>query len=299
SDAVRRDVDVIVAEVSSFQLSWTDTFRPAVAVWLNLAEDHLDWHPDLAHYAAAKARVWAFQTPDDTAVVNADDPVVMAKAAEAPSRVVTFGLDHVADWRVADGLLTGPDGPVLPVADLRRSRPHEVANALAASAAASAAGATEDGLAAALRHFDGLPHRLVLVADHGGVRWYDDSKATNPHAVLAALSAFESVVLIAGGRNKGLDLTLLAEGSGSVRAIVALGEAGAEVEAGFAGLRPVTRVASMDDAVVAAAGIAQPGDVVLLSPGCASFDLYGSYAERGDDFARCVHRFLDTGAAND
>jgi UDP-N-acetylmuramoylalanine--D-glutamate ligase len=293
SDAVGGDVDVIVAEVSSFQLWWTDSFRPAVAVWLNLAEDHLDWHPDLAHYASAKARIWAYQTADDTAVVNADDPVVMSKAAEAPSTVVTFGLEQAADWRVADGVLTGPAGPVLPVADLRRSRPHEVANALAASAAATAAGATEDGLAAALRRFDGLPHRLVLVADSGGVRWYDDSKATNPHAALAAMRAFDSAVLVAGGRNKGLDLGVLVEAADRVRAVVGFGEAGPEVAAAFAGVRPVTCVDTMDEAVDAAAAAARPGDAVVLAPACASFDRYRSYGERGDDFARAVARVLE------
>jgi len=293
SDAVRRDVEVVVAEVSSFQLWWTDTFRPKVGVWLNLAEDHLDWHVDLDNYAAAKARIWSHQTKGDLAVVNADDPVVVRYAADAPAAVETFGLTQPADWRVADGVLVGPAGRILAVSELRRSLPHDVANALAASAAALAAGGTLEGVRAALRGFDNLPHRLALVADAGGIRWYDDSKATNPHAVVAALSGFESVVLVAGGRNKGLDLTLMAAGVEPVRAVVALGEAGAEVEAAFVGLCPVTRVATMADAVAVAAKMAQPGDVVLLSPGCASFDQYESYAERGDDFARCVRRFLD------
>ncbi|MFN2505491.1 MAG: glutamate ligase domain-containing protein, partial [Acidimicrobiales bacterium] len=120
------------------------------------------------------------------------------------------------------------------------------------------------------------------------VRWYDDSKATNPHAVLAALAGFESVVLLAGGRNKGLDLTPMAGAVDRVRAVVAMGEAGPEVAEVFAGSRPVATVSSMDDAVRTAADLAQPGDVVLLSPGCTSFDWYGSYAERGDDFVRAV-----------
>jgi len=298
SDAVRRDVEVVVAEVSSFQLWWTDTFRPKVGVWLNLAEDHLDWHADVENYAAAKARIWSHQKKGDLAVVNADDPVVVRHAADAPARVETFGLRRPADWRLVDGVLVGPPGRILAVSELRRSLPHDIANALAASAAALAAGGTLEGVRAALRGFDTLPHRLALVAEAGGIRWYDDSKATNPHAVVAALSGFESVVLIAGGRNKGLDLTMLGAGAEPVRAVVALGEAGAEVEAAFAGLRPVTRVTTMADAVAVAATTAQPGDVVLLSPGCASFDQYGSYAERGDDFARCVHRLYDQGTSN-
>jgi len=298
SDAVRRDVEVVVAEVSSFQLWCTDTFRPKVGVWLNVAEDHLDWHGHVDAYQAAKARIWAHQKKGDLAVANADDAVVSRYAADAPARVETFGLVEPADWCVVDGVLVGPPGEILPVSELRRSLPHDVANALAASAAALAAGANIAGVRRALRQFDNLPHRLALVADAGDIRWYDDSKATNPHAVLAALSAFASVVLVAGGRNKGLDLTLLARGAGTIRAVVALGEAGAEVEAAFAGARPVTLATTMEQAVAAAADVAQPGDVVLLSPGCASFDLYGSYAERGDDFARWVHRHLEGGTAN-
>ena len=298
SDAVRRDVDVVVAEVSSFQLRWTDTFHPSVAVWLNLAEDHLDWHRDLSSYVAAKARIWANQGKGDLAVANADDPLVMKEAAGVRSRLETFGLEHPAHWRVARGMLEGPRGRVLPVADLRRALPHDLANALAASAAASRAGARPEGIRAALRAFEALPHRLTLVAEAGGVRWYDDSKATNPHAALAAVAGFDSVVLVAGGRNKGLDLGVLARGADRVRTVVAVGEAAAEVEEAFAGLRPVRWAADMDEAVRAAAAAARPGDAVLLAPGCASFDSYGSYAERGADFARAVARALREGGSD-
>ncbi|HEV3401567.1 MAG TPA: cyanophycin synthetase, partial [Acidimicrobiales bacterium] len=144
--------------------------------------------------------------------------------------------------------------------------------------------------------FEGLPHRLTLVAEAGGVRWYDDSKATNPHAALAAVSGFDSVVLVAGGRNKGLDLGVLARRADRLRAVVAVGEAAPEVEEAFADLRPVARAADMDEAVRAAAAAARPGDVVLLAPGCASFDRYGSYAERGADFARAVARAVGPAA---
>jgi UDP-N-acetylmuramoylalanine--D-glutamate ligase len=294
SEAVRRDVDVVVAEVSSFQLRFTESFHPAVAVWLNLAEDHLDWHGDLESYAAAKARIWANQDGHDVAVVNADDPVVMGWARSARSRLVTFGLERTdAHWHVADGMLQGPDGPVVAVSELRRALPIDVANGLAAAAAAVAAGGTTDGAAAALRTFEPLPHRVTLVAEAGGVRWYDDSKGTNPHAALAALRSFESVVLIAGGRNKGLDLGPLGDAADRVRGVVAIGEAGSEVAAVFDGGRPVVRAGSMADAVRAAGELAEPGDVVLLSPACASFDQYRSYAERGDDFARAVRAWLE------
>jgi UDP-N-acetylmuramoylalanine--D-glutamate ligase len=293
SEAAGAEVDVVVAEVSSFQLAFAESFHPAVAVWLNLAADHLDWHPDLGSYVAAKARIWARQGPGDVAVVNADDPVVMAQAARAASRLVTFGLSGAADFGVVDGWLRGPGGPLVEVARLPRSLPHDVANALAASAAALAAGASTDGVHAALTAFGGLPHRLTLVGYGGGVRWYDDSKATNPHAAVAAVRGFESVVLIAGGRNKGLDLSALAQVADRVRAVVAIGEAAPEVAGAFAGVRPVATATTMAEAVTAAAAAARPGDAVLLSPGCASFDWYRSYAERGDDFARAVHALLE------
>ncbi len=295
SDAVAdEDLRVVVAEVSSFQLAFAESFRPVVAVWLNLAPDHLDWHGDEASYVAAKARVWARQGPGDVAVVNADDPIVMAQAASAPSRVVTFGLGPApADFTVAHDWLRGPDGPILEVAALPRSMPHDLANALAATAAALAAGATVEGVRAALTAFAPLPHRLTLVAYADGVRWYDDSKATNPHAAVAAVRGFESVVLLAGGRNKGLDLGELADVAGRLRAVVAIGEAALEVAAAFDRLVPVRPAESMVAAVAAAAEVARPGDVVLLSPGCASFDWYRSYAERGDDFAAAVNALLE------
>ncbi len=296
ADGVRRDVDVIVAEVSSFQLHSTDSFHPGVAVWLNFAPDHLDWHADLESYARAKARVWAHQEGSDVAVVNADDPVVTRWAAGAPARVVTFGVAAAdADYHVADGELRGPDGFALPLSAMHRTLPHDVANALAASAAARAAGATGDGVATALadRRDDGA-HRVALVGEHAGVRWYDDSKATNPHATAAALRGFDSVVLIAGGRNKGLDLAALApDAAGRVRAVVGVGEAGPEVAEALRSVSYVHITNTMQEAVAAAAELAQPGDAVLLSPACASFDQYRNYAERGDDFARLARALME------
>ncbi len=295
SDAVaNEDLKVVVAEVSSFQLAFAESFRPVVAVWLNLAPDHLDWHGDADAYIAAKARIWANQGPGDVAVVNADDPVVMAQAARAPSRIVTFGLEpDRAQFTVVDGRLKGPDGPLVDVSSLTRALPHDLSNALAASAAALAAGATVEGVQAALAAFAPLPHRLTLVAYAGGVRWYDDSKATNPHAAFAAVQGFDSVVLLAGGRNKGLDLSALSAVAGKVRAVIAIGEAAAEVAAAFDGRSAVWVAESMKEAVTLAANAAQPGDAVLLSPGCASFDWYRNYAERGDDFAANVHALLE------
>ncbi|MGH9183067.1 MAG: UDP-N-acetylmuramoyl-L-alanine--D-glutamate ligase [Acidimicrobiales bacterium] len=281
------DHDVIVVEASSFRLRFTETFQPVVGVWINLAPDHLDWHGTMEAYAAAKARIWAAQGPEQVAVANAEDPVVMAWASSAPARVVTFGHDH-GDWRVRDGRLRGPDGDLAETSALWRSLPHDRTNALAAAAAASIAGASLSGVVGTLRSFRGLPHRVSLVAEVDGVRYYDDSKATDPHATAAAVAGFPSVVLIAGGRNKGLDLSALAADTSRIRTVVAIGEAAPEVERAFAGRAPVTCAGSMDEAVARARTAARRGDAVLLSPGCASFDWYRSYRERGADFARAV-----------
>jgi UDP-N-acetylmuramoylalanine--D-glutamate ligase len=300
--------DVFVVEASSFRLEHSQRFAPAVGTWLNFAPDHLDSHPDLASYEAAKARIWRDQSAEQVAVGNADDPVVARQLADAPARHVTFGLSGEADFRLVGGAapggrLTGPAeggaGPVeiARVEELRRALPHDIANGLAAAATALAGGASIDGVRLGLLDFQGLPHRVALVGEAGGVRFYDDSKATTPHAAATAVAGFESVVLIAGGRNKGLDLGVLAESAGPIRAVVAIGEAAPEVAAAFAGVRPVTRAGSMDEAVRAAVDLARPGDAVLLSPGCASFDWYGSYGERGDDFARAVGEATGAAAA--
>ncbi|HEV8116132.1 MAG TPA: UDP-N-acetylmuramoyl-L-alanine--D-glutamate ligase, partial [Acidimicrobiales bacterium] len=285
-------LDLVVVEASSFRLEFTERFHPVVGTWLNLAPDHLDWHEDMEAYAAAKEVIWANADSTDVAVANAEDPVVLAAAESSSARVVTFGL-AAGDWRVDDELLVGPGGPFLAVAELRRALPHDRTNALAAAATATAAGADPDAVQAALRSFRGLPHRLALVGEHDGVRWLDDSKATDPHAALAAVRGFDDVVLIAGGRNKGLDLSVLAEEASRLRAVVAIGEAAAEVAAAFASTGvPVREAGSMDDAVRLAREVARPGDAVLLSPGCASYDWYSAYGERGDDFARAVRAEL-------
>lgn len=296
-DAVHDDVDVVVAEVSSFQLRFTKTFRPRVALILNVAEDHLDWHPSFAEYVAAKARIFANQQPDDLLVFNADDRAVAGVARSAPGRSVAFSLRAGAPgaWRLDGGRLVRPDGTALMAAsDLARSGPHDIANALAAAAAAADLGVTDDALTRVLASFSGLPHRVTPVGQSGGVTFVDDSKATNPHAALAALAGFDSVVLLAGGRNKGLDLGVLRAEAARIRAVVAIGEAAEEVAAAFEGVRPVRRAGSMAEAVRAGAELARPGDTVLLSPACASFDWYSGYGARGDDFAREVAALLES-----
>jgi UDP-N-acetylmuramoylalanine--D-glutamate ligase len=294
--------EVFVVEASSFRLAPLRRFAPRAGCWLNLSPDHQDVHTDLARYEAAKANIWRDFGPDQLAVANRDDEVVARHAAGLP-RVETFGLGPAPDgpghWFVDDDALRDPDGGVVALrSELHRALPHDLTNALAAAATARPVGATTDGIASALRAFLGLPHRVELVGEGDGVRWYDDSKATAPHATLAAVAGFPSAVLIAGGRNKGLDLAALADAAPHLRAVIAIGEAAAEVEAAFAGVRPVTTASSMDEAVAAAADAARPGDAVVLSPACASFDWYRGYGERGDDFVRAV-RALGVPAAPD
>lgn len=288
------DLDVLVVECTSFRLRWTESFRADAAVWLNLAPDHLNWHASMASYEAAKARIFELQSTDDTAIGFVDDPVVMRHLDAAPGRRCTFGLDR-ADYRAEAGALVGPDGPIASIGDMRRSLPHDITNALAASAlvletrlAATAA------IESSLGSFVAAPHRLELVGERDGVRWYNDSKATTPHAASAAVRAFESLVLIAGGSRKGVDLAPMATGAERVRAVVAIGDAAPDVRAAFAGRADVVDANSMAEAVRIAGDLATSGDAVVLSPGCASFDWYGGYPERGDDFRRLVRARLDT-----
>ena len=290
-DALDEPVDVVVVEASSFRLQLAPSFHPRVGTWLNLAPDHLDWHASMAEYEQAKGRLWQAFGPGDTAVANADDPVVADRARQLSCDVVWFSLEQRAEWwwDRQRATLQGPTGTLVRVAALPRRAPHDLANALAAAATATAAGAPAELSAEVLEGFTGLAHRLALVADVDGVRWYDDSKATTPASVLAAVRGFDSVVLIAGGRNKGLDLGGLAATVPPVHHVVAIGDAADEVAAAFAGSGVPVRVAtSMAEAVTAARQVAGAGDAVLLSPGCASFDWYRDYTERGADFARLV-----------
>jgi UDP-N-acetylmuramoylalanine--D-glutamate ligase len=304
-DAVDAASAVLVAEVSSFQLAFTtEAFRPRVAVLLNVAPDHLDWHGSFERYAAAKARVFAHQGPGDVLVFNRDDEVAARLAMDAPSRRVAFSITNgVGVFHMEDGALVDTAGERIAVLSNPpfTSASHDHANALAATAAALEVGATNAGITRALDDYPRLHHRVARVGNAGGVQYYDDSKATNPHATLSAVRGFDridgQVVLVAGGRNKGLDLSGLRELAPQLRGVVAIGEASDDVEAAFAGAVPTARASSMKEAVAFAARRAQPGDVVLLSPACASFDWYPSYAARGDDFAHEVARLSERGVA--
>jgi UDP-N-acetylmuramoylalanine--D-glutamate ligase len=301
-DAVlaRRPPAAVVAELSSFQLRFTVTLRLAAGAWLNFAPDHLDWHPDLAAYADAKARIWANQGPDDWSVYAADDPVVTGHAASAPGMPVPFAVGRAApgglgvEAGVALSRIPGHEGGLWRAAALRLPGRHNLANAIAASGVAMALGAHPAGMARAVAAFRAGPHRLAPVGEVRGVAFVNDSKATNPHAAARALAAFPRVVWIAGGRNKGLDFDDLVAGAvGRMVGVVLVGEAAEELmaaldRAGFPG--PVVRAASVGEAVTVGFGLAEPGDTVLLAPACASQDQFADYAERGAAFEAAVER---------
>lgn len=291
-DALDRDLDVLVVECTSFRLAWTERFRADAAVWLNLAPDHLNWHRSMDSYAAAKERIFALQHEDDVAIGFADDPCVMRALGRAPGLRRTFGLAD-ADYRLDGTTLTGPDGPIVETSQMRRRLPHDLTNALAASALVLETGlADAAAIGRALATFEAPPHRLEQVCSIGGVEWFNDSKATTPHAASTAIRAFDSLVLIAGGSRKGVDLGPMAAEAHRVRAVVAIGEAAPDVHAAFGGATRVVDAGSMSEAVLLAAELSRPGDAVVLSPGCASFDWYSGYPARGDDFKRLVRELL-------
>lgn len=276
------EAEGFVVEASSFRLGHAHRFRAALAVWLNFAPDHLDHHTDLDAYCLAKARIWEEISDPTSAVANVADPVV---SRHAPEGAIGFGSD-ASVCRIEDGYLRFEDQEVVAIEDIRRGMPHDLSNAQAATAAAIRFGAEIEGCGRALREFAGLAHRLSPVGEVGGVSFVDDSKATTPHATLAAISGFPDAVLIAGGRNKGLDFSALA--TTLPRSVVVIGEAAWEISQVFQGRCPVQMAESMEEAVQVACEQAGPSGTVLLSPGCASFDWYDSYEERGQDFIRAV-----------
>jgi UDP-N-acetylmuramoylalanine--D-glutamate ligase len=284
--------DFYVLELSSFQLETTHSLNAVAAVVLNISPDHLDRYGDVDAYAAAKQRIYH---GDGVMVINADDPVV-AGMVEAGRKVVRFGLDipGKGDFgvRQRDGELCLAKGAeiLLSAAELRVKGGHNIANALAALALGDAVNLPMADMLATLRRFAGLPHRTQWVANINDVDWYDDSKGTNVGATLAALQGMPGkVVLIAGGLAKGQDFTpLRAAVAAKARAVVVLGRDAALIERAVAEAVPVLNAADMEHAVALAAAAAQPGDTVLLSPACASFDMFQGYEQRGDVFTAAV-----------
>jgi UDP-N-acetylmuramoylalanine--D-glutamate ligase len=271
-----------------------DRFRADVAVLLNVTEDHLDRYDTFADYAAAKARVFAGQRAGDAAVVPARDELVLSLARAAAAEIHAFG-DPDGEVRATDGAIRDSvSGLAFPLDALRIRGAHNVDNACAAALAARLAGVGPDQIAAVLSGFTGLPHRMQHVRARAGVDFYDDSKATNVGAAVAAVDGLGDfggrIVLIAGGVDKeGSWAPLRARMERVGRAVVVIGEATPIVERAFEGSAlSLPRATDMSDAVQKAADIAEPGDVVLLAPACASFDMFRSYAHRGDVFQEAV-----------
>ena len=283
----QRDFDVLTVEVSSFQLETIRTFRPSVSVWLNFAPDHLDRYRSVAEYRAAKLRIFKYQTADDVAVVNAGETLPKIAA-----RTVTFSAyaDH-ADFRLEGGSIVYQGRPVLRMADTKLRGSHNIENIMATLAVGLARGLSFEQMLPPLCVYEPRPHRCEFVREVGDVTYINDSKATNLDAVEKGLLAQnKSVILIAGGKDKGFTFeTLRLLVSEKVRAAVLIGEMAERIAQDWKDAIPCEIAHSLADAVERAHALARPGEVVLFSPGTSSFDMFKSYADRGDQFRALVH----------
>jgi UDP-N-acetylmuramoylalanine--D-glutamate ligase len=294
--AVSGDWDWGVVEISSFQLEWVESFRPRIALLLNMTEDHLDRYATFAEYCRAKERIFAAQKSDDVAILNRDDPLVWKLKDKVRARVVSFGFSPVDDGVFATATeIVWRDGASeerFSLAGAKIHGVHNVENIMAAIAAAKAAGVSRRAIEQTLEEFPGLEHRLEFVREKDGVRYYNDSKGTNVGAVVKSLASFSApVILLAGGVDKGGDYAPLADGIGKkVRRLILFGAAKQTIAAALGHLTTTAIVDDLDAAVRDAAAHGQAGDVVLLSPACSSFDQFKNYAERGKLFKNLVQR---------
>lgn len=293
------ETDLAVLEVSSFQLDFCSTFRPWISVILNITEDHMDRYDNsMERYAASKARIFMNQTAGDILVYSADDPWTSRTAAAARCRTLPFSCERVlmTGGFVENGMLVTSLGPgrheIIPAADVSIRGVHNRYNALAAAMVGELAGVRVPSIRATLKNFKGVEHRLEFVREVRGVRYFNDSKATNVDSVRSALQAFdEPVILILGGRDKGNDYSrLFALVKKRVRGIIAIGESAGKVVEAFSSLVQVVSADSMERAVQEASRLAKQGDIVLLSPACASFDWFIDYEHRGRVFKEQVHQ---------
>ena len=295
------DATTFVLEVSSFQLEGTDTFRPHVAVFLNLSADHLDRHASFEEYGQAKARIFANQTAGDWAVVNADDPTVLALARPGRARSIAFHPSaRAAEGAFFDGSMArlktaGFDDALFHRLDVQLPGDHLASDMLAAATAARLMGAPVEAIRRAVRSYTGVEHVLERVADIGGVLFFNDSKATNVEAARKSLEAFPGVVLpIIGGRYKGGDFADLAPAlRAHGKAVLAIGEATPRIVAALAAVVPVVPCDSMREAVERGLALATAGDTVVLAPACSSFDMFEDYAARGRAFKDEVRRLAE------
>ena len=288
--------DLYVLELSSFQLETVHSLRPRAAVVLNVSADHMDRYDDLQAYAAVKQSIFRQAALQ---VFNLDDPLVESLVNRAcPHTGFTCRQPGASDYGLVeiDGAtwLAHGESPIMPASAICMTGQHNLANALAALALGEAVGLPLDKMTETLAEFQGLPHRTRYVAEQGGVRWYNDSKGTNVGATLAAIEGFdETLVLIAGGDGKGADFTPLASAlQRKGRGAVLIGKDAALLEAVLQGVVPVRHAADMPQAVRLAAEMSHPGDCVLLSPACASTDMYRNFEERGDLYMQAVREYL-------
>jgi UDP-N-acetylmuramoylalanine--D-glutamate ligase len=299
-DASSPDV-IHVVELSSFQLELTETFRPWIAVLLNLSPDHLDRHANFQEYVDAKARIFANQTSSDAMVINADDPHVLEVARRSRARRLMFAVTEPLDegivvagnsvtYRTGEG-----DRTLLPLSTVNLPGRHLLSDVLAAAAVGAVVGVSTEGMRSAVASFEGLEHTLEVVAEVDGVRFINDSKATNIVSARAAVECFDrDLVVIMGGRFKGGDLhDLVPALRARAHAVVAIGEARANFRDVLGGFVAVHEVAGMPDAVRLAFTLARPQGTVLLAPACASFDMFTNYAERGKVFKAEVIRLIE------
>lgn len=286
------DTSVVVAEISSFQLENVAAFRPATAVFLNLAPDHLDRYPSIREYGAAKLKIFARQGRGDNAVMPREMADFLSPAVPPGVRKITWGEGGEVRFQGGDLVCGFPGGEeaVVPETEIAVSSPVFRSAALAAAGAARAEGVAKEAIAAALKSFPGLPHRLEYLGEVEGVGFYNDSKATNPAAAAAALRSFDRpVIWLAGGRNKGLDFSYFRPFlPGSVKWAILIGESREELGRVLEGRVPFRYADTLRQAVTGAFRGAGPGEAVLLSPGCASFDMFEDYRDRGDAFRTLV-----------
>lgn len=292
----------VVAELSSFQLEAIESLRCQVAILLNITDDHLDRHGSFAAYAAAKGRIFAPQLKTDHALAPDGDELCVSLARASAGHVHTFWGEKGEVRVIGGAIVDAVNGLSVPVKDLRIRGLHNQSNACAAALAARLVGVDAKAIVSVLRSFAGLPHRMVHVRDLDGVAYFDDSKATNVGATCAALDGLADldgkVVLVAGGVDKGGSYGPMRERMEKMgRALVLIGEARGIIREAFAGSSlPLIDAASIDDAAEKARALAQSGDAVLLAPACASFDMFKSYAHRGDEFQRAVHALPEKGS---
>ena len=287
-------VDQVVAEISSFQLEWISSFRPAVAALLNLSEDHLDRYPDYQAYIDAKLRIFENQTEDDFAVVNRDDPLVWQHAQGLKATLFPFSRKFELEEGIffRDGVITyrhGGHEECFPTAAIRLQGVHNLENIMAAAACALLLGCRPDETFETILCFESLHHRMEFVREVAGVRYYEDSKATNVGSVEKALESFTEITLIAGGKDKGgLYAPLAPLVRERVRHLILIGEAAGRMEQELGTLTDTRRAATLEDAVRIATEITAAGGTVLMSPACSSFDMFRDYEERAQRFIAAV-----------